>query len=221
MAAKLPFQPHAFLIQIRSQFQDTTSRIHENVTWWMGGVNTGYTAAQLQYIANTFGSGFFPIWQAQGAPESHFIAAIATDWTSTAGLSEVQSFSAPGQGTGNMSANTAILLSLKGTVRYKGGHGRWYLPCIAESVSTDGINLVSGLTNTLNTNAQALVTGMDNIPAADGGPCTLVTYRQRTAGTGAPNNAPYEAAFPYAINQIVASSVLATQRRRLRKAAHH
>jgi hypothetical protein len=219
--AKRPIQYHPNLVQIRPQYADMTARVHENVLWFMGSVAQGYSLTQLTAIGTAFGNVMGQTWAHYGAPNSTYTGEIVTDWTSANGLSSSVSQPAPGIGTGEYPANTAILISEKQGIRYKGGHGRIYLPCLSTLVSTDGINVPAAVQTYYNGQFSSLYNAMLALSAANGGPCQPVIYRQGTQVVPPTTPPTYQPAFTSAVNSYVCSTMLATQRRRLRKAPHH
>lgn len=119
-----------------------------------------------------------------------------------------------GTGVGNPVAdNAAVLLSLHVLQRYKGGHGRVYLPGFSTSgLGSDGRTVLGSTITSLNSTWTNLVNAMRSIPSADGGPFDAVVWHKKWAA--APNTTGI-------ITSITPQSVLASQRRRLRKVSRH
>jgi hypothetical protein len=216
-----PVQYHPFLVQIRPQVLDVGLRQHECVVWYTGSVSAGYSLSQLTAIGTAFGNIWATTWAHYGEPGASYQSAIVTDWTSNTGLSTTVLQPATGLGTGQLAANTAILISEKQGTRYKGGHGRQYLPSMSAQVTTDGTNVVQAVVSYFNTQFASLITAMAQVTTANGGPCQAVVYRQRTQVVPHTTPPTYQPAFTSNILQYACSSMLATQRRRLRKAPHH
>jgi hypothetical protein len=86
------------------------------------------------------------------------------------------------------------------------------------------VNITPALVSSTNLQLQNLINSMSSITAANGGPFSWVIWRTRSrvpASTpGGPPGALI-APFPQAVISAGLSGILATQRRRLRKAAHH
>lgn len=210
------------LVKIIPQYQDASGRTHENVTYWTGSVAANYTLAQLSAIAGEFLLNWCNAWAKIGATNAQVIGAVIQDVTSSSGLSEFVSQPTIGNLSTPAPINTAVLISLKQLERYKGGHGRWYLPCLGESITTDGVNVNTSLTawTTFLADFAAIFTGMNGISSTNGGPLEPVILHARSTTPGTPVRTLIPP-FTSAMTGYVVNSRLATQRRRLRKAPHH
>jgi hypothetical protein len=114
-----------------------------------------------------------------------------------------------GAGVVSMSDGTSLLVSLKTALRYKGGHGRIYMPGIDTSVTAgDGRNMSATPLATLNTQLGVLQTTLNGISSANGGPYVWIVWHRKLHS--APNTTEV-------VLTPLAQQVLATQRRRLRK----
>jgi hypothetical protein len=117
-----------------------------------------------------------------------------------------------------------MLIQLKQSMKYKGGHGRMYVPSLSGNVTTDGVNLIPGVISDVNTKLQNLINAMFGLASAYGGPYTWVVWRTRShqpsSAPGGPLGPPIPP-FLSTVNSADVAQVLATQRRRLRKAPHH
>ena len=210
------------LLRIAPQYTDASGRVHENVTWWVGSVAAGYSTAQLNAIGGEFLVNWGNSWPKIGATNAQLTGCNVQDFTSNTGASVFVS----GPATGNLAApapiNAAVLVSIHGGTRYRGGHSRWYLPSLGETITTDGVNVNTGLAawTTFLTDFAAVFTGMAGISGANGGPCnpTIVHARQYNHSTIPPTHIP---AFLEPMTSYTVQTKLASQRRRLRKAPHH
>lgn len=206
------------LLQIRPRYTQEVDGDHtENVTWWVGSVTTSnYTLGQLVAIQNTFDPLMSALWAPCANSGAQYIGSVITDWTSATGLSNDNTTTftpVTGSGGGTVApAQVCILISQHIAQRFRGGHGRIYLPWIGSSGSFNSSTVPSALVTSTNTKLQALYTGMGAISGANGGPCLPVVYRYRNSST---------LASVHAVTSGNTSNVWATQRRRLRKVPHH
>lgn len=211
--APLPYQPN--LLLIKPQYLDPSGRVHENVTWWSGSVTSGYTASQLTAIVAELMLNWGNSWAKIGASDSQLTGAYIQDYTSATGQSVSYSSVVAGANSGApLAQNTAVLISVHGATRYRGGHSRIYLGGLTGAITLDGVNVNTAFANwnTFLTDWAAVYTGMAGISTANGGPVNSVIYHGRRHGI-----APYiEVMFNYTVQ-----TKLASQRRRLRKAPHH
>lgn len=214
----VPFFPA--LVQVRPQWTDSGSRVHECVLWMTGSVSAGYSSAQLLNLAGVVFGDIANVWVPIGAPNSQLASVIATDWTSNTGLTATTTTSpTSGTGTGELGANTSVLLSIKSPVRYRGGHGRVYLPAIAGNATSDGRTVISSKVTSTQTLLNSFLTDLSGISSANGGPFVWGTYHFRKKNPTPPPT--YLSATFNSNAGVLVQSTLATQRRRLRKAAHH
>jgi hypothetical protein len=209
------YQPS--LIQIRPQYDQSDADLDniENVTWWLGTFAVPLSEAQLIAIAGVFDNSWKNVWLAFGATSRHYKGSIVTDWSSNTGLqySSVGTF-APVVGTEGaaLPVQACALISLAIGERYRGGHGRVYLPALGNSTLESDYQLEPSVSSALLTAYANMQTAMAGISSADGGAFVQSVYRYR--------NDPATAS----VHGVVAFTVqqkIATQRRRLRKAAHH
>lgn len=210
------------LIQVRTQYipagddRDTP----ENVLWWKGGFSTGLTEAQIEEIQLAFDPAWGSMWASIGATAVNYSGSIVTDWSSDTGISVDSVGSAsevPGTKGNSQPSQVAALLSLSVAQRFKGGHGRIYLPNVGVSACTGNMDLNSTALTDLEEGWTAVVTAMQGVSAPNGGPFNPYLFRYRNA------NYPLDAAPVPQILPILSAnpaSLLATQRRRLRKVAH-
>lgn len=210
------------LVQMVGHWTDQTARVHYCVCWATGATSGGYTSAQLHNLAGIMFLNFANAWGAIGSPSAQLTDCVCTDWSSNTGLQAGAATSAiSGSGTGELPLNTAALLSLKVALRYKGGHGRVYLPSLADNITTDGRTIQTAKLGTLQTAVSAWGAQLASISSANGGPFNQVVYLQHRQPKPPTVPPTYLPATVQVVNSITAQQVLATQRRRLRKAPHH
>ena len=111
--------------------------------------------------------------------------------------------------------NTAGLYQWQDSAHYRGGHPRTYIPGFVIDYTTDGVHLEAGSQATLNT---AMNNFLTNVLA--GGPYGAITPLTWVACHYQRNKLPLVTPFASIITPEGFSGTLATQRRRLRKAAH-
>jgi hypothetical protein len=207
------------LVSIKPQWTDSSPSTHECVTWWMDASIEPRTVPQLENIQSLAESLYLSAWVPIGASTAKFHGCIVADYGSPFGLSIPASLTAGVNGSGGpaLPNNVAVLCSLKIPGRYRGGHGRMYFPAIGSSSETvDGDHITTA--------AAAIVSGVLNA-AAGGAPTQLqdgpvappANFLSQIVLRGRRTLAP---AVPI-ITEIVVQTLLASQRRRLRKAAHH
>jgi hypothetical protein len=136
--------------------------------------------------------------------------------SSNTGSSVDNSAYTPGGGGGGPTQagdQISVLISLKTSTRYRGGHGRLYLPGVDISATAgDGRNMQSTVISTMNTQLGVLKAAMLAIPTGNGGPLSPIVWHKKWKT--APNTVEV-------INNYLANTELATQRRRLRKVPRH
>jgi hypothetical protein len=203
------------LVQIRPQFFDTdNSKLHEMVTWWQGTFGVGLNNVQLTAWQTAFDNAMVNCVNAYAITGLHYFGSIITDWSSSTGLSQLDAGINLGGGTYSVAtpSQVCILQSLHIALRYKGGHGRMYWPMPGSNAAITDTPNATAVSN-LTTEYAALVTAMLALSGGNGGPANQVVYRHR-------NNAAL-AATNVVLNSTVQPNLYATQRRRIRKVAHH
>lgn len=213
--------PNAYLpglLQIRPRWTtDLDSGDHpECVTWWQSGnTTTPPTSTDLANIAGLFDTNFAPVWSNVGASAKQYLGCVITDWSSATGLSwDTEGLFTPVNGihAGNMlPANVAVLISMAVATRYKGGHPRMYLPYISGNIPGTSFDRID------QSYASSSETAMANLGSTMvGGPVLggqrQVLFRHRSSPA---------LASTLVIQSYTVHALLATQRRRLRRAAHH
>lgn len=203
------------LLQIRPQYTDSSSSVHENVTWWQfsGSVGLPVSLTELEAVQAQFDTDWYTLWALVGATGTHYIGSVVTDWQSDTGLEAGNSSFDPLSAGGGVEAGAQVsaLLSYQEGLRYKGGHARTYLPCVGINNISNGKNLTSAIPNNLETAWNSVVANQASLTGGPTAPIKPVVFHQKPK-SGIP--------FVQPIVDVVASLELATQRRRLRKAAH-
>lgn len=219
-----PIQPQPGLVMIRPQYDQGEAgqpEKPENVTFWQA-TDVGVfplSGTILEDIMQVFDPAWGAMWAVNGLSGQHYIGSIITDLSAPTGLQESSvGVFAPvngGEPGPPCAADTSMLLSLPviNRPRYRGGHGRVYLPFqSATGINTPFAWKASALTAT-NTGYQNLVTAMAGIVADHGGAYTQMVYAFKRD--------PIKAKL-YLVNapNVIAQPAPATQRRRQRKVAH-
>lgn len=210
------------LVQIRAQYNASGEDrdVPENVTWWKGAFSTGLSLGQATAIQLAFDTAWAVMWSQVGVDSVAYAGSVLTDWSSNTGIesTSVGTFApVDGTQTDRAPAQAAALISLQVALRFKGGHGRVYLPAIGNSATTSAMDLTTGVVTLLNEKYLLLANAMNAISSGNGGPFVQQLFRFRSADyptmpTPVPALVPIVAAN--------AQQLLATQRRRLRKVAH-
>lgn len=100
----------------------------------------GATAEDLDTLAENIGTSFASNVLPHISENYGFSMCSVADWTSADGLTGFQDFDDQGSVSGTAPTDqVAILLNEEGLMRYRGGHGRFYLP------TTGTTNMESGL----------------------------------------------------------------------------
>lgn len=215
------FVPQPGLVQIRPQYNrvDTESIFGqpENVLWWQGANLAAFPLdpTQLAAVANAFDGHWSTLWKQVGNGGYQYTGSILTDWSTVTGLefTSVGVFTpVPGLGSVNHAASTSVLTSLQsaGSPKYRGGHGRVYLPLIGAQMD-DEYNFQASAITAVQDQWVQVDDSMAAAGSANGGPYSQFIYRFR----GDPTKAHI-----YGVTHRVVQQKAATQRRRLRKAAH-
>lgn len=200
------------LVQIRPQYYTEAADIAENILWYLGGGTPPYTLSQLLNLQSVFDTNWQEVFQAYAATPCTYAGSIITDWSNSAGLqTPVSAVDIAGTKGNPIGANTAVLVSLRSPRRYKGGHARVYLPCVGiTSTASSSTIQAPVVTNTYDA-IQNTNTALAAISGANGGPFNREIFRFR--------NDPAKA-FIEIPTEFSVQTVMASQRRRLRKAAH-
>lgn len=205
------------LLQIKPMYEvDVDSGDHPlNVTWWQSTTLSTPGLADLTTLAAVFDFYWSAMWSTLGSSAKHYEGCLITDWSSNTGLEYssvgVWTPTAGSHSGGLAPPNVAVLLSYNSGERFRGGHFRTYFPYIGNVIIT-GANsdtVDPAFINGATTAFVSLGTGMNGSGVLGGQSQRL--YRHR----GSPTLAQL-----YQIKSFGFQSRLASQRRRLRKAAH-
>ena len=200
------------LLQIRPQYtrDPDSGDTPENVTWWLSGVTSTPSLADLNAILGVFDPLWGAIFSAYGAASLDYTGAIITDWSSATGLEQtsVGVFTPVGGSSGAAAPpNVAILQSYVIQLRWRGGHFRTYYPYV-------GTGVLGGYSN--DTVAPSTVTAMEAAYTA----CVAGMASSGTLGGQTPraykNKNNVATATLYPITAEFINPLVATQRRRLR-----
>jgi len=180
------------------------------------GQTISYDVSQLTAIQTTFDTSWGTSYRAFLPTTNLYKGCIVIDSGSAFGQEKDNSaFAAqPGNAVaGPIADNAAVLLSLHVLQRYKGGHGRAYLPGFSlDMIEPDGRNVLPTTLAAVESMWQNLRIAMAGNGTNNGGPHVPVLWHKKWA------------AAPNSTSEIVGattSAVLATQRRRLRKVSRH
>jgi hypothetical protein len=186
-----------------------------NVTHWQTAV-TGLTGAMLSAIRTAFDTSWFATWKGVGSSTNNYLGCWVIDNSSSTGLQVTNAGYTPQAGLSPATSwpdSTAALLSLRTVMRYRGGHGRVYIPGLSSvSVQNDGMQLTTATQSTLTTLWTSTVTAMAALSSTSGGPLTPIVWNKKLSSN--PNSVQP------VVTQLV-QPILATQRRRLRKVSRH
>lgn len=214
--AKGPVLLQPGLLLVRPQYTPNpdTGDHPENVLWFVSAQTQAPSIGQLNAMAAAFDPAWGTMMAAVMGTGRSYTGSIWTDWSSQFGLtgSSVGVYAGTNGGLGPpVPANTAILVSLHVAERWKGGHARMYLPHVGSGtqLSTD-YNKLAAASITAITNAFQVINTATLGSGVLGGQSQRV-YRQRQD--------PVHAHLMQ-ISSFTVQPTYATQRRRLRKAAH-
>jgi hypothetical protein len=170
--------------------------------------------ANLTTIGNLFDTKWVNVWSNYGATGQTYRGSITTDWSSSTGLvyNSVGTFS-PIAGTNGESfpPNVAILISFSNGVKFKGGHFRTYLPWVGRSSgsTTDPSLIITTVQSNISTQYNATNTALVASGVLGGQSFALYGHRNNVTK-----------AQVYAVQSYTVNLLLASQRRRMRRAAH-
>lgn len=186
-----------------------------NVTYWSTAAS-GLTVAQLTVVQTAFDTAWSGYWHTYACSLNSYVGSIVTDMSSNTGAQAGNATYVPVIGAGAATSipdNCAILMSLKTSTRYRGGKGRLYIPGQDSlSVMADGRTVVAGRVTQFQNLWTNVVSAMSGVAGSSGGPYNPIVWHKKLRTN--PNTTE-------AINSVVVSNILASQRRRLRKVPHH
>lgn len=207
---------HAQLITTIPYYDTGHVASSANVMHWQGSFTVNLTNAQLTQIQLTFDQVWSTNWAQLGTTSNHYLGSWVIDMSNSTGGQVTNAAYAHVPGTSGsvpVGDQVAALISLRGTLRYRGGHGRIYVPGLSGAMLTSNGATWSGPTlpslDALWTNT---VTAMAGIAGTNGGPFTPVIWHKKLKSN--PNSVE-----PIATH--VSQAVTASQRRRVRKVSRH
>jgi len=180
------------------------------------GQSISFSTSQLTAIQSAWEGAWATPYAGLCPSGTSYLGANVIDSGSALGQEVTNTAHIPNIGTltgGPMADNQAVLLSLHGLHRYKGGHCRKYLPGMAYLVTqNDGRLLGDTYKASIGNMWQGVVTALNNVSTANGGPFKPIIWHKKWKA--APNS-------PEDVVGYTVQSVLASQRRRLRKVSRH
>jgi hypothetical protein len=201
------------LVQIRPQYSTEGDDIAENILWVVGSVASGYTNTQLEALQSAFDENWSAVFQDYAATALTYLGSIVTDWTSDEGIQiPLSSVNENGTKSTPVGAQTCVLISWLSPTRYRGGHSRTYLPCVGIESLDGASNVGAGEVTAIREDINNVEIALAGVSAPNGGPYAFRNFRFR--------NDPEKAEIVIPAG-ILVQNLLATQRRRLRKASRH
>lgn len=204
------------VIQVVPTYDIGAPGITANVLHYLNTVAGPPTVADMTTMQTRFNNFWGAVWAGLANSNVHYKGCIITDMGSDTGLQiRNDSFTpvAGGQTGGALGDNTAVLISHKTGRRYRGGHGRTYLPGIAMGIlNNDGRTVTDSFRTATDTALATLATQMGSLSTGSIAAPILVVWHKKEAGHINTTD-----------NVLVSQTqtVLASQRRRLRKVARH
>jgi hypothetical protein len=183
----------------------------ENVFFLSNLSAHGAAEAALLTLANSIGTKFAETILDYLSTAIGFIACTVADWTSADGLTATQDFSDHGSVSGDYPTDqVAVLLNEESLTRYRGGHGRMYLPTTGVSNMASGLAWTNTFVADMTAAAVAFIDYINTL-SLGGDPCTFVLYHR-----GSPD---VTQGFEEVVG-ITCSPTPGTQRRRVRRVGH-
>jgi hypothetical protein len=205
------------LVQIKAHYRSNPDNGERpiNLLWFVQRAPVSLSQANMQTICNAFDPLWSIMWEQWAPGYATYLGSEATDYSTAFGntWSTVGTWTpTTGVKTTPLPPQVALLISLHVNERWRGGHARIYLPWgAAEAVSTTDPDMaLAATTSIVSTKFGLIEPGMNSI--AIGGGLSQRVYRQRTT-PGSAHLMP--------ISSYTVQTMLATQRRRLRKVPHH
>src|SRR5215831_16924068 len=134
-----------------------------NVLHWQTPAVSAPTTAELTAIQTAFDTGWKNLFLAYASNTAGYKGAIVTDMGSNTGLQVRNDTYVPVFGTiasPPMGDQDCVLISLKTSLRYRGGHGRIYLPGLAQTMTGNDGRTVAAPTLTAIQSAWTALTGL-------------------------------------------------------------
>ena len=186
-----------------------------NVIAWQTAA-VGLTVAQLQAVQTAFDTAWSGAWKNWTSSSNRYMGCWVVDMASATGNQVTNALYTPVAGVGASTSwpdMTSGLISLHTATRYRGGHGRLYIPGgTAASVNADGRTLTSTAITQIGAMWANTVSALGALAGTAGGPYNPIVWHKKLASS--PNSVE-------SITGVVVQSVIATQRRRVRKVTRH
>jgi hypothetical protein len=198
-------------------YYDTGNVGHSaNVIHWLGVGTTDLTTGQLTTIQGVFDAAWGAAWAALATSSNHYLGAWVIDSGDATGGQVTNALFTPVAGASSnapVADNVAGLISLQTTRRYKGGHGRLYIPGANSSfLNFNGANWTGAMLAHMDTLWENTRIAMSGIGSAENGPYLPIVWHKKAID------------FPNTVENVVghvSQPVAASQRRRLRKVSRH
>jgi hypothetical protein len=197
---------------IRLNFKGTQNNTPWQNTVYLNGFSSQPTSGDLTTLAGGAASAWASSFAALMPTHVSLVVTEAIDVSSNTGASGTDSTARVGTrvGTGIMSNGTAMAISEKVTMRWRGGHPRIYLPAPYASDTQTGRSLAAAFLPLLNTSADAFRVSL-NALSIGGTALKLVAVRYYA------NHVLLTSPMVLTVVDMVVKSRLDTQRRRLGK----
>lgn len=206
---------HAGVVTIIPKYDLGHPNNAANVTQWQTSA-VGLTVAQLTAIQLAFDTVWKAGWTNLAAAGNKYTGSWVIDSSSATGQQVTNALYTPAAGTlggSPVTDSVAALISLHTPLRYRGGHGRIYIPGLAASqVQNDGQTIPSTTVTELQQLWDNTVAAMLALTGTVGGPFSPIVWHKHLAS--APNTVEL-------VTGRIVQTTLATQRRRLRKVTRH
>lgn len=186
-----------------------------NTLW---GYSTGFPGAplaDLNALASEFGALVISYWIPSIQESVAISEATAADWAGPTGLTGSEIEDTGGADVGDVqSAQVAVLVNALQSLRYRGGHPRFYMPPGSAASLGSAIQWTEGYTTALQANMDSFFTEFNALEIA-GQPIQLVNFRTREHVGGVLQPPSYTV-----VDGLAVSQTPATIRRRVRRAGH-
>lgn len=201
------------LIRVAITWPTATPRVVANVLYVQG-----QRAFTSQGDADSIGGTVAPILASimglvtpPATPAPNFEAADYSPGGAYTGIGTVSSWTPGGSGAAAPSNVAALISWASAAPRYRGGHNRTYLGQLSDAILANDHQLTSDAVTDIGSAAVTMFNELSTIGSSLGGPYTLTAVHTSGALAG----------HTYPITGTVVQTMLATQRRRLRKVARH
>jgi hypothetical protein len=183
-----------------------------NVTHW-GYTGSPLTAANLDAIQAAFNPAWYGPWSLMSSNGVFYNGCWVIDNSSATGGQKTNATYVPQPGLKSappVSDNVCTLISLHGFTRYRGGHSRLYIPGLSSDMALgDGRTVTATAITHMDDLWNNTVTAMNGITTI---PLVPIIWHKKWAAN--PNSVENVASH-------TSQTILASQRRRLRKVARH